>query len=213
TTMYLWLRLLAFGFVFLDIEVFVTGQNSISPSNGFASTLPPHLSSQPDLQAPSTRGADTQTLSNQADLTTLTPAAGGHNLSGFSLTVTASSTLNLATDIVTPSTAIATTQPKPSCDEKYGNITVNYSYDEDNKSIKAEVKGDRKPQCETTDCVETFQNLQECLEFSVPVFNDSCTPTKFVKLEVPPSPKKFKLFNCTETEKANTSICLMWKIE
>ncbi|XP_008828618.1 receptor-type tyrosine-protein phosphatase C [Nannospalax galili] len=163
--MYLWLRLLAFGFVFLDIEVFVTGQNSISPSNG------------------------------------------------FSLTVTASSTLNLATDIVTPSTAIATTQPKPSCDEKYGNITVNYSYDEDNKSIKAEVKGDRKPQCETTDCVETFQNLQECLEFSVPVFNDSCTPTKFVKLEVPPSPKKFKLFNCTETEKANTSICLMWKIE
>ncbi|GAB1285490.1 Receptor-type tyrosine-protein phosphatase C [Apodemus speciosus] len=38
---------------------------------GFISTLLPHLSPQPDSQTPSARGADTQTLSSQADLPTL----------------------------------------------------------------------------------------------------------------------------------------------
>ncbi|EGW06747.1 Leukocyte common antigen [Cricetulus griseus] len=45
-----------------------------TPPAGFSSTLLPHLSPQPDLQTPSAQGADTQTLSNQADLTTLMPA-------------------------------------------------------------------------------------------------------------------------------------------
>lgn len=37
----------------------------------------PHLTPQPDSQTPSARGADTQTLSSQADLTTLTAAPSG----------------------------------------------------------------------------------------------------------------------------------------
>lgn len=44
---------------------------------GFSSTLMPHLTPQPDSQTPSARGADTQTLSSQADLTTLTAAPSG----------------------------------------------------------------------------------------------------------------------------------------
>ncbi|XP_040593819.1 receptor-type tyrosine-protein phosphatase C isoform X3 [Mesocricetus auratus] len=75
-TMYLWLKLLAFGFAFLDTEVFVTGQETISPTNGFSSTPLPHHFPQPDPQTPSAKGADTQTLSTQAELTTLMPAPG-----------------------------------------------------------------------------------------------------------------------------------------
>nr|XP_048286908.1 receptor-type tyrosine-protein phosphatase C isoform X3 [Myodes glareolus] len=70
-TIYLWLKLLAFGFAFLDTEVFVTGQDNPSTTTGHSSTpRPPHL------QTPSARGTNTQTLSNQADLTALMPTLG-----------------------------------------------------------------------------------------------------------------------------------------
>ncbi|XP_060220363.1 receptor-type tyrosine-protein phosphatase C isoform X2 [Meriones unguiculatus] len=78
--MYLWLKLLAFGFAFLDTEVFVTGEESNITNTGFSSTLTPP---QPDSQTSSARGADTQTLSSKADLTTLTPAPGGADSPGL----------------------------------------------------------------------------------------------------------------------------------
>ncbi|XP_047376625.1 receptor-type tyrosine-protein phosphatase C isoform X2 [Sciurus carolinensis] len=72
-TMYLWLKLLAFGFAILDTEAFVSG---------VASSQTPYLSTHADSQAPSPGEADPQTLSSKAVLTTLTTALGGLNVSG-----------------------------------------------------------------------------------------------------------------------------------
>ncbi|ERE74310.1 receptor-type tyrosine-protein phosphatase C-like protein [Cricetulus griseus] len=297
-TMYLWLKLLAFGFAFLDTEVFVTGQIDASSTDGlnttekalplpqsdplpahtteftpasiseretdssentylsgFSSTLLPHLSPQPDLQTPSAQGADTQTLSNQADLTTLMPApdrpdspgAPGemttmgtfpadtalptdalylarnstaaspthssnisttHPSSGVNLTSTSPTSLDPKSTSPTI-TAIATTQPRPSCDEKFGNIIVYYDYNSNKKSFEAKLKGDKNPQCEAADC-EKLKNLQECSQSNFTVSNGSCIPHKIIELDVPPGPENFYLDNCTELIQANTTLCLRW---
>ncbi|KAM6166223.1 receptor-type tyrosine-protein phosphatase C [Erethizon dorsatum] len=155
-TMYLWFKLLAFGFAFLDTDIFVTGcdghicfllqspinitglpatekpsalpasgplpartnasslpstsgrgndssettpsagpSDSSAPASqdpldnanalnvtGVATTPPPLPLTHADPQAPSTGGADPQTLSSQADLTALEPAAGGPEPAG-----------------------------------------------------------------------------------------------------------------------------------
>ncbi|XP_052593047.1 receptor-type tyrosine-protein phosphatase C isoform X2 [Peromyscus californicus insignis] len=250
--MYLWLKLLAFGFAFLDTEVFVTGQvptpsngpdttekalplsqsdplpahtTEFTPSSiserendsseniylsGFSLTTPlPHLS-QPNLQTSSARGADTQTLSTQADLTTLMPARGRPDPPGGNLITTVSSTLGLITTDH-PST-IATTQPKPTCDEKFGNITVHYRYNSNNQFFEAELKGDKthKNSCEIVDCKE-LKNLQECSQKIVNVSDSSCTPAKIITLDVPPGREKFILHNCTKPVDADTTICLEWE--
>ncbi|XP_017361570.1 receptor-type tyrosine-protein phosphatase C isoform X4 [Cebus imitator] len=79
-TMYLWLKLLAFGFAFLDTEVFVAGENQTSPTTGVASEQPPLLPTHADSQAPSA-GTDTQALSGLAAHATLSPAPGGNDTS------------------------------------------------------------------------------------------------------------------------------------
>ncbi|XP_033056389.1 receptor-type tyrosine-protein phosphatase C isoform X3 [Trachypithecus francoisi] len=79
-TMYLWLKLLAFGFAFLDTEVFVTGQGSTPSPIGVSSAQTPHLPTHADSQTPST-GTDTQTLSGSAANTTLSPTPGSNDIS------------------------------------------------------------------------------------------------------------------------------------
>ncbi|XP_037067260.1 receptor-type tyrosine-protein phosphatase C isoform X2 [Peromyscus leucopus] len=257
--MYLWLKLLAFGFAFLDTEVFVTGQVPI-PSNGFSLTTPlPHLSQQPNLQTSSARGADTQTLSSQANLTTLMPAPGGPDppgasgemttlgtvpantalpadtltlarnssaalpthtsnisttdiSSGGNLTTTAPTTVGLATPRL-PST-IATTQPKPTCDEKFGNITVHYRYNSNSRVFEAELKSNEthKIPCEIVACKE-LKKLQQCSDERFNLSDSSCTPAKIIELDVPPGRENFILHDCTKPVNADTTICLQWKEE
>ncbi|XP_041504618.1 receptor-type tyrosine-protein phosphatase C [Microtus oregoni] len=249
-TIYLWLKLLAFGFAFLDTEVFVTGQDKIStttagpnpsektlplthssplpahttdltPSsisereNGSSETtyFPGHASTPlPHLQTPSAGGTDTQTLSNQADPPTLMPTSGRPASPGANLTATAPSTQDLAST-VTASNTIATTRPK-TCDEKFVNITVHYEYNSSNKSFEAKPVYDNPPQnlCKPVDC-EELKYLEECSEKNFNVFDDSCTPAKIIKLDVPPGTEKFTLHDCTEQIYANTTICLEWKTE
>ncbi|XP_030785531.1 receptor-type tyrosine-protein phosphatase C isoform X3 [Rhinopithecus roxellana] len=79
-TMYLWLKLLAFGFAFLDTEVFVTGQGSTPSPIGVSSAQTPHLPTHADSQTPST-GTDTQTLSGSAANATLSPTPGSNDIS------------------------------------------------------------------------------------------------------------------------------------
>ncbi|XP_023080508.1 receptor-type tyrosine-protein phosphatase C isoform X3 [Piliocolobus tephrosceles] len=79
-TMYLWLKLLAFGFAFLDTEVFVTGQGPTPSSIGVSSAQTPHLPTHADSQTPST-GTDTQTLSGSAANATLSPTPGSNDIS------------------------------------------------------------------------------------------------------------------------------------
>ncbi|XP_006892178.1 PREDICTED: receptor-type tyrosine-protein phosphatase C [Elephantulus edwardii] len=73
--MYLWLKLLAFGFAFLDVEVFVTGKSPSPAPTGVRTAPTPHLSTHADSQAPSA-GSDSHTPSSNAALTALTPAPG-----------------------------------------------------------------------------------------------------------------------------------------
>ncbi|XP_052055919.1 receptor-type tyrosine-protein phosphatase C isoform X2 [Apodemus sylvaticus] len=251
-TMYLWLKLLAFGFALLDTEVFVTGQGTPTPSNGlnttekalplpqsdplparttkstppsisergngssettyhpgFISTLLPHLSPQPDSQTPSVRGADTQTLSSQADLTTLTPAPNGTDPPGPSLTnLTKATPSPPSTD--PPSTTIATTT-KPTCDEIFGTITVEYEYEYSSHTFVAKTKSDKNATCTRVDCEKEFKNLPECSQKTVSLSDGSCAPNKTINLDVPPGIDKFMLHDCTPKEEANTSICLEWK--
>ncbi|XP_047610852.1 receptor-type tyrosine-protein phosphatase C isoform X9 [Phacochoerus africanus] len=162
-TMDLWLKLLAFGFAFLDAAMFVTGQAN-SP--------------------------------NQDGPTTFTAPS--------SLTTSASifSTAALST--------IAPTTPKPSCEEKYMNIRVNYTYNENSKTYSVMFASDI--QCDSQECAKMLQNLQECESRTVHLSHSSCVPPfKQILLETPPDPTKFKLEDCVQPEEANTSLCLRWK--
>ncbi|CAO2637087.1 Receptor-type tyrosine-protein phosphatase C [Lemmus lemmus] len=164
-TIYLWLKLLAFGFAFLDTEVFVTGHSS---------TPLPHL------QTPSAGGTDTQTLSNQADPPTLMPASRTPASPGANLTTIVPTSQDLA-NAASPSTI----------DEEFGNIIVHYKYNS-NKSFDAELKYDNPPQniCHTVDCKE-LKSLQECSQKNVNVSDGSCTPAKIIELDVPPGECQF----------------------
>ncbi|XP_044772282.1 receptor-type tyrosine-protein phosphatase C [Neomonachus schauinslandi] len=201
-TMYLWLKLLAFGFAFLDTGVFVTGE---SPST-LGVTQPPLHPTHADSQAPSA-GSDPQTPSTAATLPPRTPAPGGNDTAG----VTRTSTSTAASIIhKTAPTTIVPTTPKQSCDEKYAHISVKYHYDDETKSFKAKLNVSDKVNCGNDTCVENeIQTLARCANINVTISHNSChTPNKILNLEVPPGPEGFDLKNCTEDEKANTSICL-----
>lgn len=131
---------------------------------------------------------------------------------GANLTTPAPSTLGFASNTTT-STEIATPQTKPSCDEKFGNVTVSYIYDNSSKNFNAFLKGDKNPKCEYADCEKELKNLPECSQKTVTLSNGSCTPDKIINLDVPPGIHNFELKNCTPDIEANTSICLEWKVK
>ncbi|XP_008266917.3 receptor-type tyrosine-protein phosphatase C isoform X2 [Oryctolagus cuniculus] len=277
-TMYLWLRLLAFGFGFLDTEVFVAGQRSIFSTSGLTttetpSTLPPvdplparitasspasisdrgkdssettpplstgnasaqaslrdsvdntsaldttgvppaptpHLPTHADSQAPPT-GADTQTLSSNADLTALTPAPGSNDTDS-NLMSTAPSTLSSAAGIVPSTTTIATTIPLPACATKYANIAVEYTQIKENESITAKLKVQEEVECSPLICKNNSLYLQGCEQISINISHNSCvSPPKSLVLVAPPVRETFKLTDCTLDKTANTSICLRWEM-
>ncbi|XP_030785530.1 receptor-type tyrosine-protein phosphatase C isoform X2 [Rhinopithecus roxellana] len=283
-TMYLWLKLLAFGFAFLDTEVFVTGQGSTpspigprttkmpsvplssdplpthttasSPAsisereNDFSETTPPfssdntstqvspdsldnasafnmtgvssaqtpHLPTHADSQTPST-GTDTQTLSGSAANATLSPTPGSNDISDSYLNTSETTTLSPSgsTGISTPT--IATTPSKPTCAEKYANITVDYLYNKETKLFTAKLNVNENVECTNNNhthniCTKNeVLNLPECKEMNVFISHNSCTdPHKELKLDVPPEVEKFRLDNCTKDVEANTTIHLKWEI-
>uniref|UniRef100_A0A2R9AZM9 Receptor-type tyrosine-protein phosphatase C n=1 Tax=Pan paniscus TaxID=9597 RepID=A0A2R9AZM9_PANPA len=154
-TMYLWLKLLAFGFAFLDTEVFVT-----------------------------------DAYLNASETTTLSPSGSA-----------------------VISTTIATTPSKPTCDEKYANITVDYLYNKETKLFTAKLNVNENVECGNNTCTNNeVHNLTECKNMSVSISHNSCTaPDKTLLLDVPPGVEKFQLHDCTQVEKADTTICLKWK--
>ncbi|KAM6217302.1 LOW QUALITY PROTEIN: receptor-type tyrosine-protein phosphatase C [Rhynchocyon petersi] len=190
--MYLWLKLLAFGFAFLDIEVCVTGVTS--------SPLP---STHANLQAPSP-GSANHTPSSIAALTTLTPAPGredatgvpGENSSfttfpadtGFTSVVPLSPAHSSpvavlpahTSNITTQDNSSATTQAKPSCETKYGKVkVVQYIYNAKNQSYNAVL--DPSVKC------EGCENLQKCQSIRVNISDDSCAPPLIeLDLNTPP---------------------------
>ncbi|XP_030785532.1 receptor-type tyrosine-protein phosphatase C isoform X4 [Rhinopithecus roxellana] len=217
-TMYLWLKLLAFGFAFLDTEVFVTGQGSTPSPIGVSSAQTPHLPTHADSQTPST-GTDTQTLSGSAANATLSPTPGSNDISDSYLNTSETTTLSPSgsTGISTPT--IATTPSKPTCAEKYANITVDYLYNKETKLFTAKLNVNENVECTNNNhthniCTKNeVLNLPECKEMNVFISHNSCTdPHKELKLDVPPEVEKFRLDNCTKDVEANTTIHLKWEI-
>uniref|UniRef100_A0A2I2Z280 Receptor-type tyrosine-protein phosphatase C n=1 Tax=Gorilla gorilla gorilla TaxID=9595 RepID=A0A2I2Z280_GORGO len=316
-TMYLWLKLLAFGFAFLDTEVFVTGlttakmpsvplssdplpthttafspastferendfsetTTSLSPDNtstqvspdsldnasafnttGVSSVQTPHLPTHADSQTPSA-GTDTQTFSGSAASAKLNPTPGSNAISDVpgerstastfptdpvspltttlslahhssaalpartsNTTITANTsdaylnasettTLSPSGSAVISTTTIATTPSKPTCDEKYANITVDYLYNKETKLFTAKLNVNENVECGNNTCTNNeVHNLTECKNMSVSISHNSCTaPDKTLLLDVPPGVEKFQLHDCTQVEKADTTICLKWK--
>ncbi|XP_011891941.1 PREDICTED: receptor-type tyrosine-protein phosphatase C isoform X5 [Cercocebus atys] len=217
-TMYLWLKLLAFGFAFLDTEVFVTGQDSTPSPTGVSSAQTPHLPTHADSQTPST-GTDTQTLSGSAANTTLSPTPGSNDISDSYPTASETITLSPSGSTVISTPTIATTPSKPTCAEKYANISVDYLYNNKTKLFTAKLNVNENVECTNNNHTHNIctnnevLNLPECKEMNVFVSHNSCTDRhKELKLDVPPEVEKFRLDDCTPDVKANTTICLKWKI-
>ncbi|XP_023370328.1 receptor-type tyrosine-protein phosphatase C isoform X1 [Otolemur garnettii] len=198
-TMYLWLKLLAFGFAFLDTEMFGEGVTSQTPH------LPMHSQKPSD-------DAGTQTYSSPAALTALTPAPGRNETSASSDAPPVSSTLSTAASTVLSTTTAST--PMISCESKYADISVDYNYDSTKKSFTAKLNVNDKVECSGfVNCTNNeFHNLQQCTSFTVNITHHTCAgPPKQLTLDVLPEPGNFQLVNCTKPEKANTTICVKWE--
>ncbi|XP_045392277.1 receptor-type tyrosine-protein phosphatase C isoform X2 [Lemur catta] len=125
---------------------------------------------------------------------------------------TAPSTLSTAASTVLATTTIATTTPKPPCDEKYADISVQYSYNNKTKLFSANLNVPDDVTCVPECKNKRLPDLRECNTTSVNITHDSCASSKVLRLDVPPAPENFQLVDCTQKEKANTTICLKWKI-
>nr|AAS06903.1 CD45 [Aotus vociferans] len=128
-------------------------------------------------------------------------------------TITASSPDSHALETITLSPSgstahstkiVATTPAKPSCDEKYANIT---------KLFTAKLNVNEVVKCAEFDCTNNMlHNLKECEIRTVTISDNSCTaPNKTLILDVPPEVDKFHLKDHTSPEKANTTINLKWE--
>nr|KAF6395548.1 protein tyrosine phosphatase receptor type C [Rousettus aegyptiacus] len=254
-TVYLWLRLLAFGCAFLDLGA---GDNvTVSSTSGAPPTSLPHLSTHADLQTP-TAGPGTQTRSRQPPPPALTPAPRGQrtpgapagtapsgtpptdtagtpspapsSAPGSPARTTAVSAMNLSsdlslmstppptqslmahTDLNSVATTIASTTAKPTCDDKYGYVSVAYQFDSGKRKFRAELSVAGEVTCEPHPCPQKkLADLLACETVGVQLSHDSCDPPKKLGLRVPPDPDSFQLKNCVQKEKANTSICLEWE--
>uniref|UniRef100_A0A8C0KG28 Receptor-type tyrosine-protein phosphatase C n=1 Tax=Canis lupus dingo TaxID=286419 RepID=A0A8C0KG28_CANLU len=138
-TMYLWLKLLAFGFAFLDTGVFVTGKYKYI----------------------------------YISLVIFFFFVAGH---WFEI------------------------------EDRYANITVEYYYEPNSFVAKLNVN-------DTVNCDQCkkneISNLKECENLNITISHSSCdSPNKTLTLEVPPDRGNFDLEDCTQKEKANTSICV-----
>ncbi|XP_045154026.1 receptor-type tyrosine-protein phosphatase C [Echinops telfairi] len=200
-TMDVWLKLLAIGFVFLNVEVLVTGQEASSAPSSTGVPLaptPPHLSTHADSQAPSAGQSDNHTPSGSAAPPALNPAQGGNDTTDSPPTTSAS------TSPPSTSTAIAIPQPE-TCDKKYETVSVDYSYDKITNRYSATLTPAGK-------CEPSCKNLTACTYISVNIYDDSCVaPFKAFTLDVPPASENFIMDECTEPQFAHVSFCLVWE--
>lgn len=197
-TMYVWLRLLAFGFALLDIGMSGTEANTSNTSKPGVTPAPTSPLATHASQAPSV-GSDTQTPSLKASFSPPTLAPGTNETSD-------SNGSTATTDQTSMPTTTVPTTTKQSCGDKYANISVTYHYDDGTRLFSAELKvaGEVKNY--------TSSDLAACNITNVTILDDSCSPPeKSLELYVPPDPASFQLRDCVQPEKANTSICLTWE--
>uniref|UniRef100_A0A8C9IVG3 Receptor-type tyrosine-protein phosphatase C n=1 Tax=Piliocolobus tephrosceles TaxID=591936 RepID=A0A8C9IVG3_9PRIM len=236
-TMYLWLKLLAFGFAFLDTEVFVTGQGPTPSSIGPRTTKMPSvpLSSDP-LPTHTTAFSPASISERENDFSETTPPfssdntsiqvppdsldnASAFNTTDSYLNASETTTLSPSGSTVISTPTIATTPSKPTCAEKYANITVDYLYNKKTKLFTAKLNVNENVECTNNNHTHNIctnnevLDLPECKEMNVFISHNSCThPLRELKLDVPPEVEKFRLDDCTKDVEANTTIHLKWEI-
>ncbi|XP_053515545.1 receptor-type tyrosine-protein phosphatase C isoform X2 [Artibeus jamaicensis] len=113
-------------------------------------------------------------------------------------------------------TALVTTAPKPSCEDKFAGISVTYLPDSRNNQFKAKLKVSDDVTCSPESCVNReISGLDECRTLSINIHHRSCTdPPKKLTLHVPPGPDHFHLEKCLQDqEDTDTSICLIWQLQ
>ncbi|XP_044798569.2 receptor-type tyrosine-protein phosphatase C isoform X2 [Bubalus bubalis] len=237
-TMYLWLKLLAFGFAFLDIAVFVAGNSTPpstqgAPGEGTTTTLPadptapPATSRSPALSSraaspPLTSNSTTQdnaslpltsnsTTQDKASPPLTSNPTTQDNTSDEQTTTPALTTASNVSPATAPSTIAPTNASKPSCGDKYGNVSVRYSFNDNNTfTATLDYTGE---ECEPLRCEEQHPGLSACETRIISMSHPSCEPPLEYPLEVPPDPNKFQLKDCVEDKEANTSLCLLWENE
>ncbi|XP_054569130.1 receptor-type tyrosine-protein phosphatase C [Eptesicus fuscus] len=97
-------------------------------------------------------------------------------------------------------------------DAKFASVNVIYDY-KNNKTFNAKVDADGDLTCPSAlQCGnKSIGGLRECQTISVEISHQSCANHKTLPLHVPPGPENFRLVECVQKEKANTSICLRWE--
>ncbi|XP_042085243.1 receptor-type tyrosine-protein phosphatase C isoform X3 [Ovis aries] len=238
-TMYLWLKLLAFGFAFLDTAVSVAGNftgpsTQGAPGEGTTATLPadpaapPATSRSPALSStaaspPLTSNPTTQdnasppltsnsTTQDKASPPLISNPTTQDNTSDEQTTTPALTPASNVSSATAPSTTAPTSTAKPSCADKYRGVSVDYTWDENNDTFTAtlDVKG---KECEPPGCEKQHRGLPACGAKAINISHPSCEPPLAYRLEVPPDPNQFELIDCVEPKEADTSLCLRWQNE
>uniref|UniRef100_A0A8C0AF73 Receptor-type tyrosine-protein phosphatase C n=1 Tax=Bos mutus grunniens TaxID=30521 RepID=A0A8C0AF73_BOSMU len=111
---------------------------------------------------------------------------------------------------VSPATALSTIGDNLTPRDKYRDVSVKYSFNDDNYTFTAtlDVKGE---ECEPPECEKEHRGLSACQTKNISMSHPSCEPPFEYPLEVPPDPNQFQLVDCVEDEEANTSLCLHWQ--
>ncbi|XP_053462739.1 receptor-type tyrosine-protein phosphatase C isoform X2 [Nycticebus coucang] len=196
----------------------VTLITTLSPAHTSPAALPTGGSGERNTDSPFLDNSTVTTLGPARTSSAVSPALTSNitttpNSSASSDKPPVSSTPSTEASTVLSITTTATT-PKIPCDSKYADISVDYTYDSTNRSFTAKLNvSDDSVKCENWTCTnKELHNLSECRDLTIRITDDTCAaPAKELTLDVPPEPGKFQLVNCTEAEKANTTICLTWE--
>uniref|UniRef100_A0A8C5ZDL7 Receptor-type tyrosine-protein phosphatase C n=1 Tax=Marmota marmota marmota TaxID=9994 RepID=A0A8C5ZDL7_MARMA len=205
-TMYMWLKLLAFGFAFLDTQVFVTGRykNIHISLIVFSFLLEKHLF-EIDIKNKLLTVLMALLIAGVPDgrrLISTIPAD-----TAFTPAVTRTPAYNSSAVLPAHTTNISTTENSSGffiyfindnpyfyflSEEIFKNISVNYKYDKNNKSFTAELNVPDDVLGDLKDYKSKFQGLQGCENYIFNLSHNSCTtPLKLLKLEVPPGKYQF----------------------
>ncbi|XP_025062111.1 receptor-type tyrosine-protein phosphatase C isoform X3 [Alligator sinensis] len=231
--MFLWLKLLAFGFALLEKDVFVKGQAEKSTTSSITSTRSSYTTTHADSS--SSFGTSNQTLSSSAALTAHTSATTIHKSSDYfnpsplhastlpSMTLTPSSnSTNMSQSSADISHSMATTASsltiapiltnvsKVDCGKMIASVGP-YEYLKDSVKATLNISGlilkncFCKPECNIANC-SSIENLTECQEYNIYLeFKDGCN--RNLSFSVPPNTKENEL---EVQDTTNISVTLKW---
>nr|XP_014424254.1 receptor-type tyrosine-protein phosphatase C isoform X2 [Pelodiscus sinensis] len=215
--MFLWLKLLAFGFALLDKDVFVKGQETGATSMPTSTTLLAHSSTRSSAE---NKGKNQASSGNDDyNMTSL------HSTTSPSMNITSNSTTtNMPESSSDTSHSMNTTAPPLSnvttspinCDQL--NLTMvdhNYSQKLVSGKLKVFEYGlEITPSSLTCDSPckitnnDSIEGLEECKAYNIVINNANCNINR--SIIVPPNQKKYKLQSDVIN---NTSLSLTWNTD